>query len=250
MRLRLLILPLLSLTFAGQAMAEPFVDVFGGWSKARATNSSASRQTCFILGCTGTAGTTQHQSFSSGAAVGVRGGYWFKTHPWFGLAGDFTYYRTASAQVSLDSFALAATPMLRLPPLDRAGSASGSPATLRRSGADTRHAQCESELSADRAGGGQRLVDGSRLDSSRGAGRLDNGACGGVRRMAPVTGPRGVAGHGIPRRGRSGTARYDSDRAAIHLRPVLPVLNRTGLGPVLSLEHDDPHRTGRNASRG
>ncbi len=115
MRLRLLILLLLSLTFAGQAFAEPFVDVFGGWSKARATDSSASRQTCFILGCTGSAGTTQHQSFSSGAAAGMRGGYWFKAHPWFGLAGDLTYYRTASTQVSLDSFALAATPMLRLP---------------------------------------------------------------------------------------------------------------------------------------
>lgn len=115
MHLRLLIVLLLSLTFACQALAEPFVDVFDGWSKARATDGSASRQTCFILGCTGTAGTTQHQSFSSGADAGMRGGYWFKAHPWFGLAGDFTYYRTASTQVSLDSFALAATPMLRLP---------------------------------------------------------------------------------------------------------------------------------------
>lgn len=115
MRLRLLLLLLLLPAFAGQALAEPFVDVFGGWSKARATDSSASQQTCFILGCTGIAGTTQHQSFSSGAAAGIRGGYWFPSYAWFGLAGDFTYYRTASSQVSLDSYALAATPMLRLP---------------------------------------------------------------------------------------------------------------------------------------
>jgi opacity protein-like surface antigen len=109
------ILLILSLTLIGQAQAELFVDIYGGWSKARATDVSATQKTCFVVGCTGTIQTTQQQHFSSGTAAGLRGGYWFEASPWLGLGADGSYYQTSSTQVSLDSFAAAVTPLIRLP---------------------------------------------------------------------------------------------------------------------------------------
>lgn len=111
-----LVVPVIGwLALSGLAGAEPFVDLYGGWSKARNTDVSVSQRTCSIVGCTTPVQTTQHQTFESGAAAGVRGGYWFDRHPWFGVAGDLSYYRTVSGQVHLDSFSFAPTPMLRLP---------------------------------------------------------------------------------------------------------------------------------------
>ncbi|ALA57364.1 outer membrane protein [Nitrospira moscoviensis] len=103
------------LAAAPSVWGEPFVDLYGGWSKAKATDVSASQQSCFVVGCTGTARTHQSVSFHSGAAGGVRGGYWFATQSWFGIAGDLTYSRSTSPPVELDSVMLAVTPLLRLP---------------------------------------------------------------------------------------------------------------------------------------
>lgn len=103
------------LALTGLAGAEPFADVYGGWSMGRSTDVSAVQRTCFLVGCTTTVQTTQHQAFESGAAAGVRGGYWFERHPWLGMAGDLSYTRTASDHVHLDAWSIAATPMLRLP---------------------------------------------------------------------------------------------------------------------------------------
>ena len=115
MGVRLLALVIGWLALAGLVQAEPFVDVYGGWSKAGDTDVSASQKTCFVVGCTATAQTTQPLTFTSGAVVGARGGYWFDRLSWFGLAGDLSYYRTPATQVQIGSSALAATPMLRLP---------------------------------------------------------------------------------------------------------------------------------------
>jgi opacity protein-like surface antigen len=105
----------LALTAAGPVQAEPFIDLYGGWSKSQNTDVAASQKTCFVVGCTATAQTTQPLTFHSGTAVGARGGYWFDRLSWFGLAGDLSYYRTASKPVQIDSLSLSATPMLRLP---------------------------------------------------------------------------------------------------------------------------------------
>jgi opacity protein-like surface antigen len=105
----------LALAAAGTVQAEPFVDLYGGWSKSRNTEVSASQRTCFLVGCTTTTQATQPLTFHSAASAGARGGYWFERLPWFGVAGDLSYYRTASTPVQLDSISLAATPMLRLP---------------------------------------------------------------------------------------------------------------------------------------
>lgn len=105
----------LALTAAGPVQAEPFADLYGGWSKSRNTDVSASQRTCFLVGCTTSTQTTQPLSFQSGLSAGARGGYWFDRLPWFGVAGDLSYYRTSSAPVQLDSVSLSATPMLRLP---------------------------------------------------------------------------------------------------------------------------------------
>lgn len=104
----------LVLTAAGSVQAEPFVDLYGGRSKGRNTDVSASQRTCFVVGCTATTQTTQPLIFHSGASAGVRGGYWFNRLPWLGVAGDLSYYRTSSAPLQLDSVSLSATPMLRL----------------------------------------------------------------------------------------------------------------------------------------
>lgn len=103
------------LALVGRAQAEPFLDIYGGWSKARATHASAMQKTCFVVGCTGATQTTQQQDFSSGTVTGIRGGHWFGGSSWLGLAGEGSYYRSASPQVALDSFALIATPLVRLP---------------------------------------------------------------------------------------------------------------------------------------
>jgi opacity protein-like surface antigen len=105
----------LVLTAAGPVQAEPFIDLYGGWSKSRNTDVSASQRTCFLVGCTTSTQTTQPLSFQSGLSAGARGGYWFGRLPWFGIAGDLSYYRTSSAPLQLDSYSLSATPMLRLP---------------------------------------------------------------------------------------------------------------------------------------
>lgn len=115
MRVRFMALGLGWLALAGPVQAEPFVDLYGGWSKDRSTDVSAAQRACFVVGCTPSIETTQHQAFQGGAAAGIRGGYWFNRRPWFGVAGDLSYSRTASDQVKLDTLSLAATPMLRLP---------------------------------------------------------------------------------------------------------------------------------------
>lgn len=115
MHARMMVLVIGWLALAGPVLAEPFVDLYGGWSKARGTDVSASQRSCILVGCTTSTQTTQHQTFGSGAAGGVRGGYWFARQPWFGVAGDLSYYRTASDPLKLDSLSMAATPMVRLP---------------------------------------------------------------------------------------------------------------------------------------
>lgn len=114
-RLMTLLAAWLALAAAGQVQAEPFVDLYGGWSKGRNTDVSASQRTCFLVGCTTSTQTTQPLTFQSGPSAGVRGGYWFDRLPWFGVAGDLSYYRTSSTPAQLDSISLSATPMLRLP---------------------------------------------------------------------------------------------------------------------------------------
>ena len=105
----------LLLACTGLARSEPFIDLYGGWSKARNTDVSASQRTCFLVGCTSSTQTTQPLSFRSALSAGARGGYWFGRLPWLGVAGDLSYIETSSRQVQLDSVSLSATPMLRLP---------------------------------------------------------------------------------------------------------------------------------------
>ena len=115
MHARTMVLVIGWLSLTGPAFAEPFIDLYGGWSGARSTDVSASQQTCSLFGCTTSTRTTQPQTFVSGAAAGARGGYWFARQPWFGIAGDLSYYRTASDRIQLNSLSMAATPMLRFP---------------------------------------------------------------------------------------------------------------------------------------
>lgn len=114
-RLMILLTGTLCLVSVPVVRGEPFLDLYGGWSKARGTAVSASQRTCFLVGCTTTITTTQSLTFRSGVAAGARGGYWFERAAWFSVAGDFSYFRTASAPVRLDTLSFAATPMLRLP---------------------------------------------------------------------------------------------------------------------------------------
>jgi hypothetical protein len=67
------------------------------------------------VGCTTTTQTAQPLTFQSGTAAGIRGGYWFDRQSWFGIAGDLSYFRTASTPVQIDSVSFAPTPMVRLP---------------------------------------------------------------------------------------------------------------------------------------
>lgn len=99
---------------AQAAEGEPFIDLYGGWSKAQNTDVSASQRQCFVVGCSQSQQTTQSLAFHSGPSVGLRGGLWFNRFPWLGMAGDLSYFRSASRPVTLDSLALAATPMVRL----------------------------------------------------------------------------------------------------------------------------------------
>jgi hypothetical protein len=94
---------------------EPFIDLYGGWSKAKSTAVSATQQTCFLVGCTAPAQTIQSVAFQSGPSVGLRGGVWLERLSWLGVAGDLSYFATASQALQLDSLALSVTPMARLP---------------------------------------------------------------------------------------------------------------------------------------
>lgn len=96
------------------AQGEPFIDLYGGWSKGKNTDVSASQRTCSVLGCNSSVRATHSLAFESGASAGVRGGLWFNQLPWFGMAGDFSYFQSASRPMTIDSFALTATPMVRL----------------------------------------------------------------------------------------------------------------------------------------
>lgn len=105
----------LALHVVGTVRAEPFADLYGGWSKSRNTDISASQRTCFLVNCTTSAQTIQSLIFQHGLTAGGREGYWFDRLSWFGVAGDVSYYRTSSASVQLDSVSLSPTPMLRVP---------------------------------------------------------------------------------------------------------------------------------------
>ena len=104
-----LVLLSVSIALAATARAEAFVDVYAGWSNTSDTKTVVSPSSF------GGGGSTHGESFS----VGLRGGYWFETLPWLGIAGDVSYFKPDASLFffaeDIDVTPLSALLMLRAP---------------------------------------------------------------------------------------------------------------------------------------
>ena len=98
-----------SIALGATARAEGFLDVYAGWSSTRDAS------TVVTPASLGGGGTTHEDSFTAG----LRGGYWFESQPWLGIAGDVSYFKPDTSLFffaqDLDLVPISALLMLRAP---------------------------------------------------------------------------------------------------------------------------------------
>ncbi len=97
------------------AEAEWFVDIYGGWANTQKENLTASHQTCGILGCGPISRASRDIDFDTTNPFGVRGGIFIPRFPWFGLAGDVSFFEATAPGVNVTVVPLSFLLMARLP---------------------------------------------------------------------------------------------------------------------------------------
>ncbi len=109
--LSLLVCGLLTLT-SPLALAEPFIDMYGGFSRTESAQVTVSiREGIFDP----TASASRTVEFDPSFILGVRGGYWFERIPWVGLALDLSSFKAVGKDVEIEVIPVSALLMLRWP---------------------------------------------------------------------------------------------------------------------------------------
>lgn len=86
--------------------AEGFLDLYAGGSFT---------DTATVTISSNVAVTSGDASFKSDATYGIRGGYWLKTLPWLGIAGDISSLHASGKNMKFDIIPITPMAMFRLP---------------------------------------------------------------------------------------------------------------------------------------
>jgi opacity protein-like surface antigen len=91
---------------ASTVFAEGFFDMFGGPSFTETASFTMSSKVTSVTG---------DISFRPDITYGLRGGYWFKNHPWLGVGGDFSSLHSRGKDTKVDILAVTPSARIRLP---------------------------------------------------------------------------------------------------------------------------------------
>ncbi|HET9489113.1 MAG TPA: outer membrane beta-barrel protein [Methylomirabilota bacterium] len=101
------------------ALAEPFLDLYGGAAQTESARVTAGQRDCdvgfFFAVCGPETEATRNADFDLSATFGVRGGYWIDPVPWLGVAGDLSTFEADAADVRFRIVPFSVLVMFRLP---------------------------------------------------------------------------------------------------------------------------------------
>jgi opacity protein-like surface antigen len=101
-------------TGPAQALAEGFIDIYGGWASTRDADVDVSISSSG-LGFVSTESDTEKVDFGSSYTLGARVGYWFEKFPYVGIAGDLSYFRAENKTVEIQVVPISLLLMLHCP---------------------------------------------------------------------------------------------------------------------------------------
>jgi opacity protein-like surface antigen len=101
-------------TGPAQALAEGFIDIYGGWASTQDADVDVSISSS-SLGFVSTESHTEKVDFDSSYALGVRAGYWFEKFPYVGIAGDLSYFKAENKTTGIHVIPISLLLMLRYP---------------------------------------------------------------------------------------------------------------------------------------
>jgi len=97
-----------------QALAEGFIDIYGGWVSTRDADLDLSISSS-SLGFVSTESHTEKIDFGSSYTLGVRAGGWFEKFPYVGIAGDLSYFKAENETAEIHVVPISLLLMLRYP---------------------------------------------------------------------------------------------------------------------------------------
>ncbi len=108
-------LTLLSLAIGpAQALAEGFIDIYGGSASTGDTGVDVSISSS-SLGFVNTKNHKEKVGFGSSYTLGARAGYWFEKFPYVGVAADFSYFKAENETTEIHVVPISLLLMLRYP---------------------------------------------------------------------------------------------------------------------------------------
>jgi len=97
-----------------QALAEGFMDIYGGWASTRDANVDVSISSS-SLGFVSRESHKEKVDFGSSYTLGARVGYWFEKFPYVGIAGDLSYFKAENKTTEIHVVPVSLLLMLRYP---------------------------------------------------------------------------------------------------------------------------------------
>lgn len=95
--------------------AEPFVDFYIGRANTDNASVTASQDTTPFWGPGSKITEKRRVDFDPSTTLGVKGGYWFERFPWFGIAGDASYFQANGDDVDIDIYPVSFLLQFRYP---------------------------------------------------------------------------------------------------------------------------------------
>jgi len=101
-------------TGPAQALAEGFIDIYGGWASTPSADVDVSISSS-SLGFVSTESHTGKVDFGSSYTLGARAGGYFEKLPYVGIAGDLSYFKAENGTTEIHVIPISLLLMLRYP---------------------------------------------------------------------------------------------------------------------------------------
>ena len=99
---------------SAEALAEGFIDIYGGWANTRDADVDVSISSSG-LGFVNMESHKEKVDFASSYGLGARAGYWFEKLPYVGIAGDLSYFKAENKTADIYVVPVSLLLMLRWP---------------------------------------------------------------------------------------------------------------------------------------
>ena len=113
-----LLLGLVLLT-PGRVRSEPFLDLYGGVADTQPARVTVTHQDCVdifvVFICAEENKATRKVAFDPSATFGMRGGYWFDSASWVGVAADVSFFEAEANHIRFRIVPVSLLVMLRVP---------------------------------------------------------------------------------------------------------------------------------------